>query len=562
MAACENLGSYLHNCACENLGSYLHNCACENLGSYLHNCTFNIGQVVKDAAFETSGGTPRQNEQLAYVYDHAGNLTYRTNNIVGLPLVQNFQVNADNELTSQTNGGKLTVVGTTTSTASSVKVNTTNTATLYGDATFSAGGMPLLTSYTAVAQDSYNRQSSYTANVNLSANTSFLYDANGNLTNDGLRDFAYDDENELIQVWVPTQWMSQFQYDGKMRMRIRKEFTWTNSAFVQTNEVHYVYDGNLVIQERDANNLRHVTYTRGLDLSSSLQGAGGIGGLLARTDNTSGQAAFYHSDGNGNVTMLVNSSNAIVGKYLYDAFGNVLSAAGLLANVNLYQFSSKEKHLNSGMSYYGYRFYDPNLQRWVSRDPLGGIPGIAPESSSEANLFIFSLNSPTSRMDPFGLWQVTVTLGNGLAGQATFGYEDGQFNAGAFVGVGEGFSFDFKRPGAQKSPFGPPGYQAPNSNCKGKNEKEKSKPKSRKPNFGIVADGQIGFKSSLEASSFISTSDIGNNEWELSVPSATLGEVSVGYNEDEGNYIEESALTGGFSFGESTFIGWGAKGNQ
>ena len=102
-------------------------------------------------------GHARQNEQLAYVYDHAGNLAYRTNNLIGLPLVQNFQVNADNELTAQTNGGKLTVVGTTTSQATNVTVKGINQATLYGDASFSAGQMPLLTSYTAVARDSYGR---------------------------------------------------------------------------------------------------------------------------------------------------------------------------------------------------------------------------------------------------------------------------------------------------------------------------------------------------------------------------------------------------------------------
>lgn len=42
---------------------------------------------------------------------------------------------------------------------------------------------------------------------------------------------------------------------------------------------HKVYDGMLVIQERDTNNAPLVTYTRGNDLSGSPQDAGGIGGL-------------------------------------------------------------------------------------------------------------------------------------------------------------------------------------------------------------------------------------------------------------------------------------------
>ncbi len=141
----------------------------------------------------------------------------------------------------------------------------------------------------------------------------------------------------MIQVWVSNQWFSQFTYDGKLRRRIRQEYTWQSGQWVQTNEVNYVYDGNVVIQERNINNLPTTTYTRGLDLSSSLDGAGGIGGLLSMTLNSapgpsSSNSYYYHSDGNGNVTMLINPSQYILAKYLYDAFGNLLSAAGAMAH--------------------------------------------------------------------------------------------------------------------------------------------------------------------------------------------------------------------------------------
>lgn len=355
-----------------------------------------IGQVTSDLASESvSPFAPRLNERLKYQYDPAGNLIYRTNNA----LVQDFQVNSLNELTTNTNGGTLTVVGTTTSAATNVTVNG-SLAQRYNDATFAATNLPLTTAYTAVAQDSYGRIASNTATVNIAASTTFQYDANGNLTNDGLRSFAYDDENQLIQVWVTNQWMSQFTYDGKMRRRIRQEFTWNGSGWTQTNGVYYVYDGNLVIQERDINNLPTRTYTRGKDLSGSLQGAGGIGGLLARSsqqyaDGPLNGLSFYHADCNGNITMLINSSQAVLAKYLYDAFGNVLSKSGLLADANAYQFSSKEKDLNSGLVYYLYRFYDPNLQRWLNRDPIYEHGGI--------NLYVFVENQPTVGRDPLGL---------------------------------------------------------------------------------------------------------------------------------------------------------------
>ena len=191
------------------------------------------------------------------------------------------------------------------------------------------------------------------------------------------RQFAYDDENQLIAVWVSGSWSNSFVYDGLMRRRIERDYTWNGSSWTQTNEIHFIYDGNVVVQERDANNLPLVTYTRGNDLSGSLPGAGGIGGLLARTDNGLSLAgsvfthAFYHADGNGNVTCLIYTNQVIAAKYLYDPYGDTLSLYGWLANDNKYRFSSKEWNNNAGLYYYLYRYYDPNLQRWPNRDPIG-----------------------------------------------------------------------------------------------------------------------------------------------------------------------------------------------
>jgi RHS repeat-associated protein len=385
-----------------------------NYAAYTNHANYGydgIGQVTNDQAFEANGGAARLNEQLFYVFDAAGNLNYRTNNA----LIENFKVNSLNELTTNTNGGTLTVMGTTSSRASSVTVNSSSAA-LYSDATFAAEGLSLATtSYTATASDSFGRSASSTVNVSIATdNTSFLYDGNGNLIYDGLRSFGYDDENQMIWVCVTNQYFSRFTYDGKMRRRIRQEYTAQGSAWVLTNTVYYVYDGNVVLQERDINNLPTTTYTRGKDLSGSLEGAGGIGGLLARTsqayaDSPLAGQSYYHSDANGNVTMLINSSNAIVAKYLYDAFGNILSKSGLLADANLYRFSSKEFHPNSALVYYLYRYYDPNLQRWPNRDPLDepGYEVVSRERGSVLDVgpddYLFSANDSINRFDEFGL---------------------------------------------------------------------------------------------------------------------------------------------------------------
>jgi RHS repeat-associated protein len=377
---------------------------------------------------EPGGTTNRWQEQFGYRYDAAGNLNFRTNG----SLIENFLVNNLNELTSNTNSGTLTVAGSTTSLATNVTVNTFN-AVLYADATFASTNQSWASganTYTAIAHDVYNRWSTNSVMVNLFSTNGYTYDSNGNLLSDGTRNFTYDDEDELIGAWVANAWSNNFAYDGRMRKRVETDWSWSGSSWVQTNEVLFVYDGNVVIQERDINNLPQVTYTRGNDFSGTLQAAGGIGGLLARTQNpqmldpgTQPQAnAYYHAGGDGNISILLSPSQMMVAKYLYDPYGNLLAMSGSLAGLNKYRFSSKEWNDNAGLSYYLYRVYDPNLQRWLSRDPIGDASSLIyrisvyeppaeegyfavvdpAEAWNGLNLFAFLGDSPVNYDDPFG----------------------------------------------------------------------------------------------------------------------------------------------------------------
>lgn len=265
------------------------------------------------------------------------------------------------------------------------------------------------------------------------------YDGNGNRitqnSGSGATTLTYDDENRLTSWVQSTAYNSGFAYDGLGRLRRRIDYTWTGMSWYPNTTTVYIYDGNRVIQERDGNNnMPLVSYTRGTDLSGSLEGAGGIGGLLARSSGySSGNWTtnhFYHADGSGNITYLVDSNQAMAATYRYDAFGDTLSSSGPLATANMYRFSSREQHTASGMYVYLYRFYDPGSQRWLNRDPLGERGGI--------NLYRFVGNNPVNWIDRNGLdiWignsgfhqNINVGDPNGNYSSYSFGLEGSRLN--------------------------------------------------------------------------------------------------------------------------------------
>lgn len=385
-----------------NLHVYTNNVANQRLsqtrlgGDFVKYTYDDIGQLTAAVRVNPGNTSNRGNERLSWTNDAAGNIHSNRD----AAWLQTLTVDSLNQLTNVASAGVtyMVVKGIVSSNATSVTVNG-SAAELYPDSTFVHRALSLTeTNFAAIATDALGNTATNSISIlPTSTSATLTYDQNGNLTNDTVRSFAYDDDNQLIRVTMSNVWSTAFVYDGKMRRRIRFESNWVSSAWVKTKEVRYVYDGMLVIQERDGNNLPTVTYTRGNDLSASLQGAGGIGGLLARTDHTTLPVshAYYHADGNGNVTMLLNQQQTPVAHYWYHPFGNVYAKSGPLADINTYQFSSKEFDARSGLVYYGYRFYDPMFQRWITRDPIGELGG--------ANLYAYTANNPTNRRDPFGL---------------------------------------------------------------------------------------------------------------------------------------------------------------
>ena len=146
----------------------------------------------------------------------------------------------------------------------------------------------------------------------------------------------------------------------------------------QITSITYLIDRliNLILETTDDGNAQTTKYfVWGLDLSQSLQGAGGIGGLIASVDGA--DTRHFCHDGNGNVGQLVNSSDgSIAAQYEYDPYGNTILASGDYTDSNTFRFSTKFFDIETELYYYGYRYYSSDIGRWLRKDMDSVLVGI------------------------------------------------------------------------------------------------------------------------------------------------------------------------------------------
>jgi RHS repeat-associated protein len=233
------------------------------------------------------------------------------------------------------------------------------------------------------------------------------YDLDGNETSDGRFGYTWDGENRVVHITslsgAPTaSWYKlDLTYDY-MGRRIQKVVsTYNGTSWVTSYTYRFVYDGWNVVAILDANNNLLYSFNWGLDLSGSMQGAGGVGGLISMTVYGPNPATyFYCYDGNGNVVALVNAANGTVAaNWEYGPFGEVIRATGPMAKVNPFLFSTKFYDWESGLYYYGARYYNQSTGRWLSKDP-------AEEEEGGPNLYAFAGNDALDHADDFGLWRI------------------------------------------------------------------------------------------------------------------------------------------------------------
>lgn len=371
-----------------------------------------LGQVKSGKKYWTDG-TPVAGQQFEYAFDDIGNrrTTAAGGDEWGANLrYASYSANTLNQYTSRTVPGGIDVIGTAKK-ESTVTVNNQPTYRrkeyYRGELAWNNMSSAVWQSVTnlAVLQDGANPDivTNKIGNVFLPQTAEqFLYDEDGNLTNDGRWVYTWDAENRLKSMTAKSAIPSgakvalAFAYDHQGRRIQTVVSNWTGSAYAAQSTNKFIYDGWNLIAELDAENTLLRSYTWGLDLSGSEQGAGGVGGLV--TVNLVTNVHFAAFDGNGNVMTLLDVTNELASaEYAYDPFGRPIRGEGPVARSNPFRFSTKYTDHNTDLIYYGLRWYNHAVGRWLSRDPAG-------EHNGGPALYSLAHNDAIDRIDVLGLW--------------------------------------------------------------------------------------------------------------------------------------------------------------
>jgi RHS repeat-associated protein len=213
------------------------------------------------------------------------------------------------------------------------------------------------------------------------------YDSTGNLiskTKTGFsQTFAWNALGQLTSVTTNGSTVS-YGYDG-MGKRVRQRINGVDEG--------YLYDGENLLLEYNGNGVQaKYTYYPGSGRPHSV--------------SRGGQTYYYGSDVQGSVLAMFNSVNTVVNTYGYLPFGETQTATETVAN--RLRFAGRELEGQTGLYYNNARWYDPQLHRFISEDPIGIAGGL--------NLYAYTGNDPVNASDPSGLLTCTkknpgVTIG-------------------------------------------------------------------------------------------------------------------------------------------------------
>ena len=347
--------------------------------------------------------TPVSGQQFGYAYDNIGNRLTAAfggdTNGANLRTVS-YVANSLNQYTNIVTPGTKEIIGAALAT-NGVTVNG-GTADRHGEyfhreISVANTNQPVWQNVTTVAGTFTNQGGS----VFPAYGQTLVYDADGNLSFDGIWNYQWDGENRLISMNMTNvtslaatnRLRLDFAYDYQGRRVEKRVSHWNSGSWILDSDSLFIYDGWNLLAVVNPQSAVFQSFMWGKDLSGTLARAGGVGGLLMA--NTSGTNCFATYDGNGNITALINTTDkSLAARYEYSPYGELLRATGLLAHRTPFRFSTKYWDDESGLIYFGYRYYNAALGRWISKDTSGEKNG--------ANLYTLLYNCPVMHFDTLG----------------------------------------------------------------------------------------------------------------------------------------------------------------
>ena len=387
-----------------------------------------------DALYRLTNVTYPDESTEAYEYDAVGNrLRKRVNGAV----TEQYGYNEANQLkTRQTSGSgtptkEITVTGTVSDPEVGEEINPgyppvwgIESVTVNGveatveEGSFTAEGVVLQrgeNTISSVAKDVAGNTSTHniavTYDPNITSSYAYVYDNNGNMTtmtkevdgqDDEVTQYEYDFENRMTKVILPNETTNEFGYDGDKRRVSSKNAAGTVTRFL--------YDGINNLKDYDEDWEPIASYTQGI----------GIDKLIRRKDSNG--ARYYHGDALGSTRMMTNAAEATTASYSYDAWGKITLQSGEAANKH--KFTAREWDSEINLQYNRARFYDPEIGRFVTQDPLtkgpddptityySGVYSIVHRylkdyvdalEPHKTNRYTYCYNNPVNKIDPLGL---------------------------------------------------------------------------------------------------------------------------------------------------------------
>jgi RHS repeat-associated protein len=239
----------------------------------------------------------------------------------------------------------------------------------------------------------------------------YSYDDAGNLLNDGNYAYTYDAENRIIQVNLPGPGgalVATYTYDANGH-RVSKTSGGVSLAYLYDTEGHVVVETNL--------NTSPAAWTRGEIFAVGRHIATYSGG-------SSGTTNFIETDWLGTERVRTNHSGAVCETITSLPFGDGHSTSTSCGDVSPLQFTGKERDNESGLDYFGVRYYGSAAGRFTSVDPIH-VTRDRILDPQQFNLYAYTRNNPMKYVDPDGRYFVG-TDGKRVAftidkGQITFG---------------------------------------------------------------------------------------------------------------------------------------------